>query len=188
MAKATLKLGTISHGTLRSEDVVPELLWTLEHRTDRKGARIARKLRRDFDRLPENDPDGGADEIWSEACSALEAYIPPFCYVGALDGDGSAIGVWTSDDAIQNGVAEGEIWQERDCDCGITTGTYRGVSGDFRLDSPEMRRRMSWNDPRFRGQHAAWCAGRMPKSASYRLVISDHGNMSLYTRSGRPVW
>lgn len=28
----------------------------------------------------------------------------------------------------------------------------------------------------------------MPKTASYRLVVSDHGNMTLYTRKDREVW
>jgi len=29
---------------------------------------------------------------------------------------------------------------------------------------------------------------RMPTDADYRLVVSDHGNMSLYSRSGRELW
>jgi hypothetical protein len=30
--------------------------------------------------------------------------------------------------------------------------------------------------------------GKMPRAARYRLTVSDHGNMSLYHRNGRPVW
>lgn len=37
-----------------------------------------------------------------------------------------------------------------------------------------------------------WCdpddGSVMPKDATYRLVVSDHGNMSLYDRKGRELW
>lgn len=174
-----LKLGSISTGSLRPEDVVPELLWTLEHRTDKRGAVKARKLRREWEAQEGREDREVEDAIWQDAIEALEAYCPPFCYVGGLEGDGADIGVWLSEDSLAEAIREGEVWPERDCDCDLDrVGT---VSGPHRM-------LLRWNDPRLRDRHAAWCAGRMPKAAAYRLVTSDHGNRTLYDRKGREVW
>lgn len=179
-----LKPGSISSGSLRPEDVVPELLWTLEHRTDKRGAVKARKLRREWEAQEGREDREVEDAIWQEAIEALETYAPPFCYVGAIEGDGADIGVWLSEDALAEAIREGEVWPERDCDCQVADVepwfAGKHIRGEhWKLDPL---------DPRQRGHHLGECASRMPKGASFRLVTSDHGNQTLYDRKGREVW
>ena len=44
-----------------------------------------------------------------------------------------------------------------------------------RYEDPEV-----WKDPDD--------GSKVPRSAKYRMVVSDHGNVSLYYRNGREVW
>ena len=110
------KLGSISHGTLRTEDLLSAFLSELEWQLRRNG---------EFFCLPENFPhrdrlnnlvgeaqdcfaedgetiDPDKEEIASELVNetlpdALQAFAGPFCYFGAHDGDGSDFGYWLQD-------------------------------------------------------------------------------------------
>lgn len=155
-----LPLGTISSGTLRPEDVVPELLWSAEHVHMAKADRAkVRTLRSEWERC--TDQNNAAcpvhqnedftcseahDDIWADLLSILENYAPPYCYVGTLEGDGACIGVWMSEDAVAEGIHDGDVWTDPDD------------------------------------------GSKIPASAKYRLTVSDHGNMALYHRNGRAIW
>ncbi len=140
----TLPLGSVSTGTLRPEDVIPELLSLADTvRMSRDDRRRVHVLSDEFYQTPTDDDHG---EIWEELQDLLDSYAPPFCYVGSLEGDGACIGVWISFEAVEQARQDGEVWQDPD----------DGSS--------------------------------MPAEAVHRLVVSDHGNMSLYTRSGRELW
>ena len=102
-------VGTISHGTLRSEVLLEafasELRWivgkeaaaawpylkTLEEADD-----ILTEMQ-DTDAEPEN-----AQEIIAELTDMLSALAPPYCYFGAHPGDGSDFGFWPDFDAIES--------------------------------------------------------------------------------------
>ena len=91
-------LGTVSHGTMREEDLIPDFLYELEHQ--KHLAREHRKLCRDINaRMNAEDyyESEDASEDLSELFDALDAYAPPFFYFGAHPGDGSDYGYWLSE-------------------------------------------------------------------------------------------
>lgn len=111
----TLPIGTISEGTLRPEDIVPELLYLGRNlrmsRADRKTfAEIERSVSR-FEEPDEDDPDGdyGYQEVLDELYALLDNYCPDFCYLGSTEGDGACIGVWLVSDFRQQIEDEGGL-------------------------------------------------------------------------------
>ena len=101
-------IGTISHGTLRVEDLLPAFYDALNTHAPES----AREHTREF---PTPYPD--YDDPWwdSEAPSAelealaerLEEISPPYCYFGTHPGDGSDFGWWISEDQIRDEVHDG---------------------------------------------------------------------------------
>lgn len=145
---AILELGTVSHGTLRSEDLLDAFLWEAEHlrltkdeRSRVREIRAASKADEDADYWISGD----AEEDVNTLQDILGNHVPPYCYFGAHPGDGSDFGVWISESLTD--------------DC---------VNDDV------------WRDP---GDGST-----MPQGKAYRLVVSDHGNMTLYDRHGREIW
>lgn len=105
-------IGSISHGTLRTEDLLEAFSSELDWQFRRNG---------NFFSLPENreagrkindllgecqdqyDEDGEtlkdeslADELVESLSDALNQFAPPYCYFGAHEGDGSDFGFWPS--------------------------------------------------------------------------------------------
>ncbi len=124
-------IGSISHGTLRTEDLLSSFLSELESLALLSG---------DFLSLPENhaqrdyfsnlvgeaqdcfseiatgiDPDkeDEALELVNEALpDALQQFAPPYCYFGTHEGDGSDFGFWPSCEAINDLPCIAENTQE----------------------------------------------------------------------------
>ena len=95
--RTTHTIGTISHGTLRSEDLIPAFLDELD---DETAATIIAEYP-EYEAASEDED----HEFWtSEEASwmvdalfdALNDVAPPFCYFGANEGDGSDYGFWPS--------------------------------------------------------------------------------------------
>lgn len=117
------KLGSISHGTLRPEDLVPVFLDTLDTVSRNYG---------DIDQLCEAQRLYGAidyatgfdayyeeDEPHSDLARLdrhLNIFAPPYCYFGAHSGDGSDFGFWLQEDwkqlAQDDGVPIVSGWEE----------------------------------------------------------------------------
>lgn len=154
---AHLAIGTISEGSLRPEDVIPELLYAAGTvrmtRADRLRVQAIARLAETDDcedtyySNPEQDPSGD----WNTLLDILQSYAPPFCYVGPIQGDGACIGVWPDRDAIAMGVRDGEILKIDD--------------GDAR---PTIRRRPKNTDP----------------SPDAIVEVNDHGNTAVFVRRG----
>lgn len=93
-------IGSVSHGTMRTEDLIPTFLDVLK-KLDKEN---------EFARLrvtAENCIECGADdnkavEIMVELIDTLNNFAPPYFYFGANPGDGSDYGFWLQED-----------WQER---------------------------------------------------------------------------
>ena len=114
-----LRIGTISEGTLRPEDLLEALGSALEevatsgnHRSLAKDARhMAWEL--ESDDWP--DPDQAAiDDTLQHLYESLEYYAPALTYVGAIEGDGACIGVWPDMNAFEDCVNDGEILKVSD--------------------------------------------------------------------------
>jgi hypothetical protein len=154
----TLPIGTISSGTLRSDDVIPELLAAADSvRMSAADRRRVRELRREWRSVAaalahdtDDDPDDGT--IWNDLLDLLQGYAPDYCSVGAHDGDGADIGVWPSWDYLESESAGQHDSATRLCNASV-----------YKTDS----------------------LSDAPKGFPHVWVVNDHGNATLYRRSGR---
>jgi hypothetical protein len=111
--------GTISHGTLRTEDLIEAFTRELEHQVQCNAAAwCSEDGRTERDRLlaivaegdkfySEDgtfvDEDDEASEYLNETLfDALQTFAPPYAYFGAHVGDGSDFGYWLSEDAFED--------------------------------------------------------------------------------------
>jgi len=104
-----LEIGTISHGTLRNEDLASALVSVAETIPEEGfPSDLLSDLRHIAldDRVEDSETDS---EVISEAIDALQEYAPPYCYVGMHPSDGSDLGVWPDIDAIEMDVRDGEL-------------------------------------------------------------------------------
>lgn len=99
----TMTIGTISHGTHKSDDIAAALL-PLAAEYDLGETRL-HDLR---DVIADSDaPD--AQEIICEVIEDLSDFAPDYCYVGMHEGDGSDLGVWPDMDSVDEAVNCGDI-------------------------------------------------------------------------------
>lgn len=152
----TAKIGSISHGTLRTEDLLSTFISTLEGLMLINGDYFSSPLNfSERDRLSnligeaqDLFSDNGEDipeEKWEEASEmlnerlfdALQEFAPPYCVFGAHEGDGSDFGYWPD---IENAKDDLEFVSDSD--------------DEFPFDE-------------YRGE---W------------LHVNDHGNCTLYVR------
>lgn len=112
----TAKLGSVSYGTLRSEDLLSAFISTLEGLQLNNGqflsrpensstrARLANLIGEaqdvfgdDGETIPEENQET-ASELVDDFCDVLDQFFaPPFCYFGTHPGDGSDFGFWVSE-------------------------------------------------------------------------------------------
>lgn len=90
---STMPIGSISHGTLRSQDLIPTFLDTLRQINPNLPI---------FGRFPTEPSDEWYDtdeaaEILSDLFDALNDAAPDNCYFGAHEGDGADFGFWPID-------------------------------------------------------------------------------------------
>ena len=91
-------IGSVSHGTMREEDLIPSFIWELEqmkplhrdHRANLKEIRANMETEGYFD-----SEDAGYD--LESLFNMLEAYALPYFYFGSHPGDGSDYGFWLSE-------------------------------------------------------------------------------------------
>jgi hypothetical protein len=95
-------LGSVSSGTLRPQDLIPEF-----------AAALAAVLTDN-----ENDADielSNPANRWLESLEALtndlNQFAPPFTYFGSAEGDGADFGFWLDHDGLEEAVHDGEVIQ-----------------------------------------------------------------------------
>lgn len=94
------KLGSISHGTLRAEDLIPCFVDWLEEFCRKHPAVVEfRKKQEEWEKGDDLETEWydseEADYFLHETLfPALEEYAPDYCYFGATEGDGSDFGFW----------------------------------------------------------------------------------------------
>jgi len=109
-----LEIGTISHGTLRSEDLAEALIGVAE-RIPEEGfpSGLLSELRHiAFDHRVEDEETDS--EVICDAIDVLQEYAPPYCYVGMHPGDGSDLGVWPDVEMIESDARDGTIQKVSD--------------------------------------------------------------------------
>jgi hypothetical protein len=91
-------IGTIIQATLRTEDLLDAFAGELDRLSP--GHRVAGEA---YGILEMDNPDFDDDvavEVILDLEDALNEFAPPFCFFGAIDGDGADFGFWPSMDAI----------------------------------------------------------------------------------------
>jgi len=87
-------IGTISHATMRPEDLIPCFVEELERLdTDKRYTSVieeGKKIIETEDWESENTSMYLNENLWY----ALEDLAPPYCYFGCTEGDGSDFGFW----------------------------------------------------------------------------------------------
>ncbi len=148
------QFGSISHGTLREQDLIPAFLDELA----RLNPKRAKEIKWEYaDLLTALDADEGFDEesagyLLNEVLhESLDECCMPFQYFGAHAGDGSDFGFWFDSNAFETAESDGEL-----------------VKVSELPSRPELR--------------------KLSADVYYVAVISDHGNIELYTRTGRHIY
>lgn len=110
-------LGTISHGTLRPDDLIPAFVNELRDFVIRNPEH---ENIGEFNKLVEegwnwhnarrDERDGeDTDFLLDELFDALDSLAPPYCYFGANESDGSDFGFWPAIDALEEACRDGEV-------------------------------------------------------------------------------
>lgn len=96
-------IGTISHGTLREEDLLETFANELEYQvqyhsnapcgSENEGYMTLIWNARELD-LENEEQQATASDLITELMDALNEFAPPYCYFGSLEGDGSDFGYW----------------------------------------------------------------------------------------------
>lgn len=110
MRKREYPMGSISSGTMRSEDLIPSFLWELKHLAKAHNRKDHINLYNEInDRIMQGDDDQqagcehpyydseDADYDLEALFDALNEYAAPYFYFGAHPGDGADYGWWLSD-------------------------------------------------------------------------------------------
>lgn len=110
MIKHHAKIGSISHGTMRTEDLLPLFARELETLARiNKVRHLHASLLHSAQRIERARDWDGAEAISTldALCEALDDYAPMYCRFGAHEGDGSDYGFWPPDgEELENMVRE----------------------------------------------------------------------------------
>lgn len=112
------RIGSISSGTMRPEDLVPEFLYTLgqldKAAHDKLCAEYADVLDADCPDTDSEDYQDGMDYCLEALFDALSEHAPPYCCFGAHEGDVADYGFWPRWDQIRDDVRSGELLERKD--------------------------------------------------------------------------
>ena len=107
----TLRIGSVSSGTLRPEDLIPSFLWECNRLyLSHYERHLVRNIARAFHALPDEWSDEQVEQagyLLEELTTFLEAHTPDYCTFGSHPGDGADFGVWPDWDALDD-VFKGE--------------------------------------------------------------------------------
>lgn len=93
-------LGSVSSGTMRTEDLLYALSREVEFQLGRQSSRFPRRAFRKLVKEAQNVEDYDSEDagyIVEALFEALEQFAPPYAYFGAHPGDGSGYGYWLSE-------------------------------------------------------------------------------------------
>lgn len=146
--KNRAELGTLSHGTLRNEDLIPVLAEELARLAGPRSKHYG-MLIRDARKMEDFDSEL-ADCTVQELMEALEEFAPTFAYFGAHEGDGSDIGFWPAwpqiEEARHEGwLASGDQLPERSKACEFLVVNDHGNATLYTRAATNQRWREAWS-------------------------------------------
>jgi len=149
-------LGTISEGTLKTEDIGNNLIWHMDRLDlDTNDLNTLKKLKREFseeiERLEESEEEYSEklEYIFDETKEIADNYTPDYCYLGMHQGDGADFGVWP----------EPELFED------TRQGGFDGFVFTSTIETNSVE------------EH-------VPAEYTHYLAVNDHGNCTLWSRDG----
>ena len=114
------QLGSISTGTLRTQDLIPAFTYKMGELTHDPVSNTSKYPTEAMAKLWDEaihligtdqwwtlDPeDSGVDDLLNDLTDALDELCPPFVYFGTLEGDGADFGFWADQNAIDDFISE----------------------------------------------------------------------------------
>ena len=109
-----MTIGTVIHGTLRPQDLIPAFL---DEVRDRAPEHYTQLCASPFGPIPAHAMEDDEAEWWNseEASYLLEELqdllsecAPAYCYFGAHEGDGSDFGFWPDWSALDDAIHDGD--------------------------------------------------------------------------------
>lgn len=122
------QLGSVSHATMRRQDLIPRFIEELEW------------LGVDPETIewpPTDAIDDDAHPWWisddvgrllNELFDRLDKFAPEYCYFGAHEDDGADFGFWIAWDSLDDAVHDGEVIKISDWSQAVEEGTYLHVN------------------------------------------------------------
>lgn len=96
-------IGSVSHGTMRPEDLIPAFMDVLEELAPLTAAAIVADYEAVWSTLGEWDYHPDTPYMLADLFEALDCLAPDGYYFGAHEGDGSDYGFWPVDSFTQEG-------------------------------------------------------------------------------------
>ena len=97
MTKQKAQFGSISHGTMRVEDLIPDFAYELRRLRGSLPRDLANDIRKCESAWVNDEAYESEDEVLESLFDELNNYAPPYAYFGAHPGDGSDYGFWLSE-------------------------------------------------------------------------------------------
>ena len=138
------QLGSISTGTLRTEDLLFDFALALREFEDKWNSEHEALYDQAKQHMAQAPSESELNQTVSNLQDALQEYCPPFVYFGALEGDGADFGFWPDIETIQ------EIVNIAECDAsqGISCpddGVIIQVSDHGNVTVLDMERYVIWS-------------------------------------------
>lgn len=121
MTPAKITFGTISHGTLRDEDLLDAFSSELEdliQRSDWTGNHHNRDLLLNLAHeasVQDPEDEEAAGQLIEEMFNAFNnEFAPSYTYFGAIEGDGAEFGFWPDIESLEMAVQDGEVLKVND--------------------------------------------------------------------------
>ncbi len=154
-----LQIGSISDGTLKTEDIGNNLIWHMQ-RLDNSPSpsadlilfnKLAREFSEEIEHLAESEEEYSEklENIFDQIKEIADNYTPDYCYVGMSDCDGADFGVWPEPDLF----------------IPTTQGGYDGYVFTSTIETNSVE------------EH-------VPAEYTHYLAVNDHGNCTLWSRDG----
>ena len=92
-------IGSVSHATMRTEDLIPSFLYELESQRPlkREHRQLIREIKRAMTKPEYFDSEDADYDLNEGLFPALDEYCLPYFYFGAHPGDGTDYGYWLSE-------------------------------------------------------------------------------------------
>lgn len=149
-------IGSISEGTLKTEDIGNNLIWHMDRLDlDNTDLVLFKKLKKEFseeiEHLEESEEEYSEklENIFDEIKEIADNYTPDYCYLRMHENDGADFGVWVVSELFEDtrqGSYDGMV--------------YRSTVHTNGVDEP------------------------VPEEYSHYLAVNDHGNCTLWSRDG----